>query len=236
VIDMTVPGRNQAPASPLEAVDRLVDLGFLASPDLPDGPGPAYLLVALRDTPSLRHFDPETIGYWTGTSGRGARRELTRAHRMPFEDEVSWGTIQIVDRLHVSNEYLTFGGHVAAATLDGVVVAVFSSPAPILRRGGHSQPWDQGAESVGAFFGRLQVAIDYRPRFEGEATAADPLARYAAFLIDTGTRYRASPALRASQPELWVLFDTAERRLRIADPHVYSAGAVLLRHALVGPA
>ena len=32
--------------------------GFLAYPDLPDGPGPAFLLVALRQAPTLQHYDP----------------------------------------------------------------------------------------------------------------------------------------------------------------------------------
>ena len=46
---------------PVEAAQRLADWGFLAEPDLPDRPGPAYLLVALRDRPTLRHYDPEVV-------------------------------------------------------------------------------------------------------------------------------------------------------------------------------
>jgi hypothetical protein len=46
------------------AVGLVSDLGFLAGPDIPDRPGPAYLLVALRDHPTLRHYDPERIDYW----------------------------------------------------------------------------------------------------------------------------------------------------------------------------
>lgn len=217
--------------SPERAAGRLKDLGFFASPDFPDRPGSAYLLVALREKPTLRHFDPEAIDYWVSEAGHGARRTLTRDTPMPLEAELSWGMIQIVDRFKVTNEYLTFGGLLSAASVDGAIVAVVNSPAPLLRRGGHSQRWDQGAESLGAFFGRLLLAVDYTAGFEAQAAAADPLARYAAFLTDTVTRYRASPKLRASQPELWILLDAAEHRLRAEHPEASTQGSALLRDA-----
>ena len=60
--------------------------------------------------------------------------------------------------------------------------------APIFRRGGHSQGWDDGADAVGAFFGRLLVTVDYIPDFERRLAAAPPLARYAAFIAHTEMR------------------------------------------------
>ena len=85
---------------------------------------------------------------------------------MPQSEDYSWGLIRLVDRLGVSNEYLTFGGHLDAALIDDVVVAAFASQAPLLRRGGHSQGWDAGADAIGAFFARLMVAVDFKPGFE----------------------------------------------------------------------
>jgi hypothetical protein len=123
--------------APNWAAPLLADLGFLASPDLPDRPGPAYLLVAIREVPTLRHYDPEVVEYWVTEAGRGTRRTLGRETRLPIETEFSWGLIRIVDRLRVTNEYLTFGGRLSAAAVDGAVIAVFTSPAPLLRRGGH---------------------------------------------------------------------------------------------------
>jgi hypothetical protein len=216
---------------PASAAPLLADLGFLASPDLPDRPGPAYLLVALRETPTLGHYDPEAVEYWVSEAGRGTRRTLTRQTRLPIETEFSWGLIRIVDRLHVTNEYLTFGGHLSSVWVDGVVVAVFTSPAPLLRRGGHSQGWDQGADSLGAFFSRFLVAVDYAPGFEAMAARADPVTRYAAFLADTMARYRASPLLRAGQPDLWTLLTAEERRLRAQHPSEWASGEGLRRQA-----
>ena len=64
------------------AAGRLADLGFLAGPDLPDRPGPGYLLVALRARPTLRHYDPERVEFWGIAKGHGVRRALTRATPM----------------------------------------------------------------------------------------------------------------------------------------------------------
>ena len=118
-----------------DVATRVGDWGFLAHPDLPDGPGPAFLLVALRPAPTLQHYDPEAVDYWVTEAGRGERRTLTYASPMPRTEDFAWGLIRLVDRLGVSNEYLTFGGHLDAASVDEVVVAAFASPAPLLRRG-----------------------------------------------------------------------------------------------------
>jgi hypothetical protein len=220
---------------PSHAARLLANLGFLASSDLPDRPGPAYLLVALRPQPTLHHYDPEQIDYWVTVAGSGDHRVLTRDTRMPLETEFSWGLIRIVDRLKVSNEYLTFGGHLAVASVDGTTIAVFTSPAPLLRRGGHSQGWDHGAQSVGAFFGRLLVAVDFVPGFEARLADLDPLARYAAFVTDQVGRYRLSPELRSGHAELWALLEAEERRLRRDHAEEWSEGAAVLRDAETGP-
>jgi hypothetical protein len=158
---------------------------------------------------------------------------------MPVERVFSWGLIRIADRLGVTNEYAAFGGHVAAELVDGVVVVVFTSPAPILRRGGHTQGWDPGATSIVAFFSRLLVAVDFRPGFEAEIADAEPLARYAAFLQDVIARYRVSSALREGEPDVWRLFSADAKRVERDHPDAWSSGAALLRasasHSTVTP-
>jgi hypothetical protein len=212
-----------------EAARRLADWGFQAEPDLPDRPGPAYLLVAIRDAPTLRHYDPELVEYWVAQQGRGVRRALDRSTRLPLEADFSWGLIRIIDRLEVSNEYVTFGGHLSAAEVDGMTVAVFTSPAPLLRRGGHSQGWDHGAASLAAFFGRLIVAVDFTPGFEARAAAVDPITRYSAFIGDLVARYRRSSVLRDQHADLWILLQSEARRLERDHPTEWAAGADLAR-------
>jgi hypothetical protein len=217
---------------PASAAPYLADLGFTVSPDQLDRQSPACLLVAIRETPTLRHFDPETVEYWVTDDRHGARRRLTRATTLPIATDFSWGLIRIADRLHVTNEYLAFGGRMAAESVGDMVVAVFTSPAPVLRRGGHSQPWDLGADSLGAFFSRFMVAVDYSPGFEARAAQADPVTRYASFLADAVARYRTSPALRSDQPTLWVLLRAEEHRLRARYPSEWAAGERLRCEAI----
>ena len=213
-----------------QAARLIADWGFLAEPDLPDRPGPAYLLVALRDRPTLTHYDPELVEYWVSSGGKGVRRSLDRHTPVPIEQEFSWGLIRITDRLDVSNEYVTFGGHLSAAEVDGMTVAVFTSPVPLLRRGGHSQGWDEGAESFAAFFGRLIIAVDYTPGFEALAAAVDPVTRYAAFITDLVGRYRQAPHLREQHPDLWMMLQSEARRLERDHATEWAAGADLARN------
>jgi hypothetical protein len=210
------------------AARRLVPWGFLADPDLPDRPGPASLIVALRDRPTLRHYDPEVVDFWATEDGRGAHQTITRQTKVPFSSRVSWGEIRILDRLGESNGYFSFGGRCDADTLEDALIVAFTSSAPILRRGGHSQGWDEGADAVGAFFGRLLVTVDYVPGFEERLARATPLARYAAFIRDANAHERGLPSgVRELRPFADTVRCEADR-LEREHPVEWAAGAGLL--------
>jgi hypothetical protein len=215
-----------------EVVGKVDHWGFVAHPDLPDGPGPAFLLVALRPTPTLQHYDPEAVDYWVTDDGRGSRRALTRDTPMPRSEDFTWGLIRLVDRLGFSNDYVTFGGHLDAALIDDVVVAAFASTAPLLRRGGHSQAWDAGADAVGVFFARIMVAVDYTPGFEQAFAAAEPLTRYAAFVRDADER-RVGRQPSSFDDALDRLVRHEATRIREIAPSAWDAAGVLLDAAMV---
>lgn len=216
-----------------EVAGQVDQLGFLAYPDLPDGPGPAFLLVAIRPAPTLQHYDPEAVDYWVSEDGRGSRRTLTHDTPMPRSEDFSWGLIRLVDRLGVSNEYLTFGGQLNAALIDDVVVAAFASPAPLLRRGGHSQGWDAGADAIGGFFARMMVAVDFKPGFERTFAAAEPLTRYAAFVRDSDQRRPASQTSTQFDDALDRLVRHEATRLHGSAPTAWDAAGVLLHAAIL---
>ncbi|HET7726730.1 MAG TPA: hypothetical protein VFK54_05320 [Candidatus Limnocylindrales bacterium] len=220
---------------PATAAGLLRDWGFLVRRNLPERNGPAYLLVALRERPTLRHFDPEVVRFWETRGGRGCRVALDRRLALPFSRPFAWGRIEIEDRLGVTNEYLTFGGRLLGARVDDASVLVFESPVPILRRGGHSQAWDRGADQLAAFFARLKVAVDYVPGFEQELGSASPETCYVAFVVDAVDRYRRSEALRSSEPELWRTIRSACSRLRTTCPETMGAASALLQHAAAIP-
>jgi hypothetical protein len=217
--------------TPERAAARLADWGFLARADLPDVPGDAWLMVALRDAPTLRHFDPESVEFWvsSGPPGheRGHRMSIQRRTRLPIERPFSWGLIRITDRFGVSNEYVTFGGYLSAAEVDGMSVCVFSSPAPILRRGGHSQLADAGSFDLAAWFGRVLIAVDYTPGFEARVASASPLGRYCAFVADFTERRGKCPELRARDHGLWLILRDEAGRLRRDQPAAWAEGEAI---------
>jgi hypothetical protein len=226
---MTIEAATIDHAALTAAAERLSVWGFLAHPDLPDGPGPASLIVALRDVPTLRHYDPEIVEFWSTEGDRGTRRAITRATTMPLVTTLSWGEIRIIDRLGVSNEYLTFGGRCEAGLVGSVGIVVFTSSAPILRRGGHSQGWDDGADAIGAFFGRLLVTVDYVPGFEAALAAAEPLDRYAAFIADAAARDRRIRDVGRFERPFATIVRVEAARLRSQHPGALQAGARLLQ-------
>ena len=210
----------------VSAAARLANLGFLANSDQPHRSGGegAFLMVALRLAPSLHHYDPERIEYWVTAGGLGHAERLTRDSRLPCQVNVSWGPVRVVDRLGIANEYLTFGGELLVDAIGDAVIALVTSAAPLFKRGGHSQQWDVGASSVGAFFGRLLLAVDVLPGFEQQLAEATPLARYAAFIADESGRYEASLALREAAPDLWGWLAAERRWLRSTSPADWAAG------------
>ena len=201
--DTAVAGRQPRPGITFDEAARHVEaLGFLdVNGTAPQAPGGANLVVALRERPTLVHFDPERLEHWVVEGGRGRPAEITRDTALPLERPFSWGTIRVVDRLEVFNSFLAFGGVVRATARDASTsLVVLSSNAPILRSTGHSQGVDHWTGEVGAFFARMMVPIDFTPGAEARIAAAPPMALYAAFHASMEARYEASDELRETHP------------------------------------
>lgn len=213
---------------PATAAGMLQHWGFLAHSDLPDREGPSFLLVSIRPHPTLEHYDPEEVEYWVTDAGRGVPAVLTRLTKLPVAAETTWGMVRVTDRLRVTNEWLSFGGELRAEVIDGAIVAVFTSSAPLLRRGGHSQGWDLGAPSVGAFFAKVRAAAGFDHRFEALEAAAPPLARYGCFVAEQARRYRHSAALQRLDDELWRMLQHEEHQMKTEHATEWAAGLRLL--------
>jgi hypothetical protein len=213
-----------------EFIGRMAHLGFLLETPSPERPGEARLLVALRDHPTLEHFDPEVVTFWrTGEDRRGHPAELTLETRMPLRAEFSWGRVAVVDRLGVENVFATLGGELLMDQVRaGLAIAALASPGPILRLGGHSQDVDRVALELGAFFGRIMVPIDFEPGVEQAISAATPLERYAAFVAFEQGRYSTHRTLRQEQPGTGSAFAAEAHRLASDEPKSWEAGNRLL--------
>jgi hypothetical protein len=212
-----------------EAALHVEHLGFLdVNGTAPQAPGGSNLVVALRDRPTLVHFDPERVEHWAAEAGRGRPAEITRKTDVPLERPFSWGTIRVVDRLEVFNSFLTFGGVARAVARDpSTTLVVLSSHAPILRSTGHSQAVDLSTGEVGAFFARMMIPIDFTPGAEARVAAADPMALYGAFHVSVEARLEASEELRESHPGFAAWCGRERRRLAQVFEREWAAGQAL---------
>lgn len=224
-------------AGTAEVARRLAHLGFLLESPPPSHPGNARLLVGFRPRPTLAHFDPEVVRFWrTGADRRGHLTELTAQTKTPMRAEFSWGRLVVVDRLGIENAFATLGGEVSLEQAgDHLTVAIFGSPGPILRLGGHSQEIDQEGVELGAFFGRMMVPIDFEPGVEAAISAATPLERYAAFVVYELGRYGGHPALREEDPAAAAAMAAEGHWLASAHPDSWESGRRLLARMGLGP-
>lgn len=208
-----------------DAASRVERLGFVViNGSMPGRPGGANLVVALRPTPTLAHFDPELIQYWESSAGRGRLVELTRQSQLPLLCPYAWGTIRVVDRLNVFNSFLSFGGTLRVEAISPAeTLAIFASPAPIVRWTGHSQDPDPLAGAVGALFAEIRVPIDFEPGVEARIASASPVTLYAVLLQSLTRRLDASHLA-------WVAeVDGEAHRLRATAPDEWEAALVLAR-------
>ena len=216
---------------PGAAARLLANLGFRLIEANRSGHDDSHLLIALRDRPTYRHFDPECIRYFERTAGRAAVARLDRAAAPRGHGRVLalWGHVHVLDRFPVENRFLTFGGDLRIATVDSKLTVVdLTSPAPIVRWGGHSQGTDGLAEAIGAFFGRLMVPVDFVPGVEELLDAVPAGVLYGAFLADAAMRWQHARRRGASPTELDAWLAAAWRRAR-GDEGLYAAGVQLLR-------
>lgn len=223
--------------TPTEGFRFVEGLGFeLVHGDRPDRPAGANLIVALRATPTERHFDPERVEYWSSENGRGVRRQVDRSSDSP-KRAAAWGTVTILDRLGVSNAFLIFGGVLRVADTDPQTrVVVVGSPAPVMRGGGHSQGKDVRADEVGAFFGRLRAAVGGDVGAEARVLAVPPLVLYAALIAHVRARIDGHRTLGDARPgfDAWTLEEW--HRLEATEPDVLAAGRDLAAELGIGPA
>jgi hypothetical protein len=226
------------PAIGVEVAARLMaSVGFVVFRAPPEADAPdSWLMVAIHDVPTRRHFDAERLGFWATVNGHGQLQELDRSAEVPFSSEFSWGRVRLTDRFGARNSFVTFGGVLSGELVGaGARLFIFRSPALILRLAGHSQREDRLAPEAMAFFALL---IPHLWSGEAERTIAEasPLDLFAAFLLHTRARIARSRTLR----EALERDEPALRRqlalLETTAPAHLEAGANLLRLMGLQPA
>ncbi len=217
-----------ATLGPAAGGELLEQLGFLLVPGPPVAVGPAYLFIALRRRPTLIHFDPERVDYWEAVDGRGLPATLESSASPQGHASFAWGTIRIVDRLGVSNEFVAFGGDLSVSREDGVTVAVLSSAAPIVARGGHSQTWEPVSREIVGFLAQLRAAAEPGGDLERRLAEHTPTALYAAFVERQLERAEAESRRVGWQPAITDAMRHERSRLQASSPSDWEAGVQLI--------
>jgi hypothetical protein len=211
------------------------DLGFLVVPGAPGLDSTAYLIVAIRKGPTLEHYDPESVLYWAPGGVHDVPACLDRTSPMPIACTFSWGPVHISDRLGVANEFLTFGGRLEAAQVDGARIVLLATPGPMIRRGGHSQGWDPGSAHLAGWFARLRALLGRDAQLDADVTAMSPLARYSAYLAGALDGFAETPALSRDRHTELAHIRAEAARLRRDRPTEWAAGQRLLAAVAVRP-
>ena len=211
------------------------ELGFIAFRTPPAAPvADSCLMAMVRDVPTRRHFDPESVGYWVIENGRGRIQVTDRSEATPISRPYSWGRIRLDDRFGARNSFVTFGGWLSGERVGhDALLLIFRSPVPILRLSGHSQRHDRLSDDVLAFFGRLVPSM-WPPGNERRVSSLQPEVLYAAFLLHETRMLEPSPALREAMAEDAALLARELDRTQRLQPDAVMAGRELLASLQLG--
>jgi hypothetical protein len=205
----------------------LEHVGFLHVPGAPFAPPPAYLIVGIRPRPTLEHFDPKWIECWQSVGGRGAPLTVDWMTPNAQETRFSWGRIEVGDRLGVSNQFLAFGGTLEVQRFADLKVCVFSSSAPIVARGGHSQGRDFGSSEVAVFLAKLRGACHPGGALERRVASMSATELYSAFVADGVATIIAGDRRSGWRRADRLVLLRERRRLRATSPSEWVTGSDL---------
>ncbi len=171
---------------------------YLLPPPHPHCPGYTGLLVAIRDKPTLQHFDPEWIRLQTlRSSGAPEWTTLGLSSGPARSRRVYPGELMIGDRKGKQEEFVTFGASVESEGVPTETVYSIRSSAPILRL---TRNLSTGPDQLAAEFGRLMAGVRANAisddRLNWRLAEISPAALYVASLRSIFQQYEADASLR----------------------------------------
>ncbi len=205
--------------------------------DRPHAHSPGYriLLVALRDTPTHEHYDPEWVELCLLKPENLLESiRLSRATQTMTHGRVCPGDILLEDRVRKEVHFFTYGARLDVVHLEELTVCAFLSTAPILPLFEEWSTFANQLESESA----AQLA-EIRARWGIDETGyVQRLAKtpeneiYIAALRSIITTYRRSPVLKESFQEFYISI-REELRWQLENNGVPEQGPLL--EELLGP-
>ncbi len=177
-----------------QPVDRNVGFQFLDE-TRPTPQAHEALVVIIRETPTFKHFDPETLDLrvWAeeGKRAQGAVEELTIHHPWPGDEHyrVVLGRLILRDRVGKCIEAFTFGGELDVEIHEDLTLCRLRSEAPVFDL---EEPGTLSALLVNEVEVELAElrgqAVDRLDQIELGLGRSDPASIYAACLISLEKR------------------------------------------------
>ncbi|MCG3208174.1 MAG: hypothetical protein FOGNACKC_01776 [Anaerolineae bacterium] len=172
----------------------------------PHSPGHTGLLVAIRETPTEQHFDPESIELSLNDSTQTAGpTRLTLESSNSGVYHVCPGKVILRDRMDKRVYFFAYGGSLETSFLPGTAMYCLQSPAPILlmAEGLETVPELLAAETE-MYLARLHARWGADDEgFRQRLAAADPMQLYAATVQSMLTSYKRSSAWKESYHALY---------------------------------
>lgn len=174
---------------------------FLLPPSHPESPGYTGLLVAMRATPTGKHFDPETLHlHIVGAQDGPEAASFDRHPAFTITQRVTVCEIKLTDRLNKVVEFFTFGGSLETLPLAEETIYSLRSPAPIFfLTPVVDTPSDQLVSEVQVQLNLLRAQWGARENeFEQRLAAVPPQTLYHAALRSLLEKYARSHALHVT--------------------------------------
>ena len=189
-------------------VDQVENWGFYVLPKShPNSPGHSGLLVAIRETPTRMHFDPETVCLQTvNQDGSPHWRTYRIGPPLARSVRVCPTDVRVFDRLSKEIEFFTFGGSLDSVSVPGETVYSLRSPVPVLQLTNMSGSLpNQLASETEALVAELRAKEADEQDFTRRLSRVDPFQFYVATLRTILASYRRSPSLRESFKDLYTM-------------------------------
>lgn len=174
---------------------------YLLPKSHPQSPGHPGLLIAIRQMPTEKHFDPEAVQlHLCGSDGGAEAVTLTLTSSLHGSGRVCPGLVILHDRVDKRADFFVFGGSLEASFSPGETIYSLASAAPILPVTTDSQSFSNqlAFETQAMIGGMLARWGAYDKAFEQRLAQVDPFELYLASLHSILQRYEKAPALRHS--------------------------------------
>jgi hypothetical protein len=163
-------------------------------------PGYAGISVAVRATPTHRHYDPETITLFLLNQGDVERTQLGIRSRSTMVRCVCPGRVTLRDRHQKRTDFYTYGAKLSTVSGQNETIFRFVSNAPVLWLGeaGDSFPMHLDAQTEAILAG---IHTQWRRQddlFARRLAEVEPMDLYLATLRSIEERYVRYPVLQVS--------------------------------------